>query len=99
MKYLLAIFLTLTACGNRDSHDIQDNDTWVYVSGPEYVEDEVPDETDFGPKYISCYSWHTGQPLWGPKPATKVLYEGDYAFIKTYPSGQWVKICAKCYGL
>ena len=99
MKYLLAIFLALTACGRGSDYDhvhIEDNDTYVTNVKPG---NEPDDEPDYGPKYISCYDWHTGRPVYGPTPATQVNYRGDYAFIKEYPSGRWVKICAQCFGL
>lgn len=110
MVLFLAILLAfLPGCGSRSTSDddtvvIEDNDTIIYGERPptqakpepDYIPPQPP---DFGPKYVSCYDWDNGRPLWGPKPAMKVQVNGYYTYIKLYPSGEWIKICAKCYGL
>lgn len=106
---LLALLVStmLPGCGRGSRSDddtviIEDNDTIIYGERPTEKakpHEDTPRPPDYGPKYVSCYDWNDGQPLWGPRPATRLRVEGYYTYIKLYPSGDWIKICAKCYGL
>lgn len=66
---------------------------------PPEVEHKPPVYPDPPPNhygYVSCYSWNTGAPLYGPKKSTALRRQGNRFYIKQYPSGRWVSICADC---